>query len=105
MWSDDEKPTQDEVTLRWSWYVEAHKSIIISDIISLPLNQKKVVFALAERPTKEPYGNNICMRIKLAASSVKRALDYLVNKDIIYVEKNGEYKLIDPAVRYYMLNS
>lgn len=105
LWTDDELPSQDEVTLRWSWYVETHKSIIISDIISLPLNQKKVGYALAEQPTLEPSGNDLCIRTKLSTSSIRRALDYLLSKDIVYMNTSGVYGLLDPAVRYYMVNT
>jgi len=106
LWSFKNIPkTPHDVETIWQWYINTHKSIIISDIISLPLNQKKIIAALAQKTTKEIYGATFSFSSKISTSSIRRGIDALLAKDIIYADANGEYKLIDPAIRYYLLNN
>ena len=64
---------------------------------------EKVVKALALHPTREPYAHEFCLQTKLPAGSVRRALEYLLKKDIIYINENGVYQILDPAIKYYFL--
>ena len=93
----DSKAMIDEV---WQYYIEGHKSIIISDVVSLALNQKRVLAALAKQPTKEPTGAEFLQRTKLPQSSVKRSLETLLKKDLVYVDKNKDFSVLDPAIKY-----
>ena len=103
LWELDTIPQEGEVAHQWSHYIETHKGMIVSDIVSLPLNQKKVIQTLAENPTNEPYAHEFCLKAKLAAGSVRRAMEYLLKKDIAFQDEAGVYKLLDPALRYYLL--
>ncbi len=105
LWSLSEPPQKEDVTLAWSDYVKTNKRIIVSDISSLALNQKKVIQALAETHTSEPYASEFSLKIRLPSGSVRRAFEYLLKKDIVYVDDEEIYRLLDPAVRYYLLNS
>lgn len=103
LWELNKLPQQDDVLQQWSHYIETHKGMIVSDIVSLPLNQKKVIQALAENPTSEPFAHEFCLKAKLAAGSVRRAMEYLLKKDIAFQDEKGIYKLLDPAIRHYLL--
>ena len=96
--------TPQDVEKIWASYINTHKSIIIADIIPLPLNQKKIIASLAHETTKELYGSEFSFRTKVPSSSIRRGIETLLAKDIIYVDRNGKYRLIDPAIRYYLLN-
>jgi hypothetical protein len=104
LWMLDEPPQREEVTQQWADYIKAHKSILVSDIAFLPLNQKKVLQSLASNSTDAPYASEFCLKTKLPAASVRRAFEYLLKKDIVYRDDAGIYRLLDPAVRYYLLN-
>lgn len=104
LWSLSVPPEKEEVSVVWAEYVKSNKRIIVSDIASLALNQKKVIQALAENPTSEPYASEFSLRIKLPAGSVRRAFEALLIKDIVYVDDQEVYRLLDPAIRYYLLN-
>jgi len=104
LWSLKTLPGKEEVRAAWSDYVKTNKRIIVSDIASLALNQKKVIQALAESPTSEPYASEFSLKVKLPAGSVRRAFEYLLKKDIAYIDDQEVYRLLDPAVRHYLLS-
>ncbi len=94
--------TEDQVKETWECYIDAHKSIIVADMVNLALNQKRIIKILAQVATKEPFGSDFCLRTKLSNSSVQRAVASLLLKDIIYVNAQGEYCLLDPALKCYL---
>lgn len=103
VWMEEVAPiTKDSVEKTWSWYVDTHKSVIIADVIALPLNQRKIITTLAHANTAEPYGSEFCMRIKLSASSIRQAMETLLRKDMVYIDPHGRYSLLDPAIEYYI---
>ena len=104
LWLLEALPQEDDAKNTWDWYVLTHKSVIVSDVIPLSLNQKRIIRMLAQEPTKEPYGSELSLRTKLPLSSLKRALEVLIAKDIVYKDSNGEHRLVDPAIRYYLIN-
>lgn len=89
----------------WNAYIETHKSIIIADLVDLAINPKKIIVALARTPTKEPYSQAFSLATKLPLSSIKRSLEGLIKKDIVYMTSHGEYRVLDPALRSYLLYS
>lgn len=103
LWGSKAIPTIEQIRSAWDWYVTTYKSIIVSDILALSLNQKKMIKALSRKPEKEPYSAQFCSITKISLSSVRQSLDALIEKDIIYLDPNEGYRLIDPALRYYML--
>ncbi|MDO8953960.1 MAG: hypothetical protein Q7V63_03830 [Gammaproteobacteria bacterium] len=104
LWKQDNIPNEEDVTSSWDWYVNTHKSIIVSDLIDLSLNQKKLVSILAESPTTEVFGIDFLVKTNLSTSSIKQALEVLIKKDIVYKNEAGQYQLLDPGVKYYILN-
>ncbi len=103
LWLEDKIPGVEQVEAIWDRYVKGNRGIIVDDIIGLTLNQKRVLAALAESPIKEVYSGETMMAFKLTPASVKRVIESLLEKDLIYI-KEGAYCVLDPAVRYYFLN-
>lgn len=104
LWFQDNLPTQDSIRAAWHHYITAYKGIITSDILNLSLNQKKILQALSNKPEAEPYSANFCARTKVSLSSVRQSLDALIAKDIVYIKEKTGYSLVDPALRYYLVN-
>lgn len=105
LWKDYEKlPTQDDVEKVWTWFVLSNKNSIISEVIDLSINQKRIVNCLAREPVTEIRGKEFLLTTKLSPSSAAQAVETLEEKDIIFQDEQGFYKLLDPAVRYYLLN-
>ncbi len=98
-----EKPPADHKTVEsvWASYVLRHKGIIVSDIISLALNQKKIVRELSFQPEEAPYSASFSIRLQISTASVRRALETLLLKDIVYQNEELLYSVLDPAISYY----
>lgn len=104
LWQSKEMPTLELIQPAWNWYIATYKSMITSDILNLSTNQRKIIQALSKDPEKEPYSASFCGKTKISLSSARQSLDVLVKKDIIRFEEAVGYSLIDPALRYYMVN-
>lgn len=105
LWLSDKAPkSPEQVELIWKNFIIQHKSVIISDIVSLPLNQKKIVRELSYQPEQEPYGAKFIVKSGMAAASIRRVFDALMIKDIIYRDESSYYKVLDPAISYYFKN-
>ncbi len=102
LWKQDNLPQEEDVLTAWDWYINTHKSIIVSDLINLSLNQKKLVSSLAEAPVQEIFSKNFIIKVNLPMSSIKQAVEALIEKDIVYQNEQGQYQLLDPGVKYYL---
>ncbi len=104
LWGENNLPTKEMIRPAWNWYIRTYKSIITSDILNLSLNQKKIIKALSKQPEKEPYGVKFCAQTKVPTSSIRQSLDALMAKDVVYLDSDAGYRLVDPALRYYMMD-
>ncbi len=105
LWKQKKRPTLNDVKNAWDWYVRMNRATIVADIIDLSTNQKKIVLALAANPTQEILSKNFSDLCGTSISSIQQATDVLLSKDIIFTDEQGYYKVLDPAVRYYLLVS
>lgn len=104
LWNLPKAPTIEQVQSSWTWCVNNHKGIITADLGALTLSQQKVISALAQIPTKNPDQRKMCVKTHLSANSLKRTVKQLLNKEILYVNPRGEYQVMDPALRHYVLH-
>lgn len=103
LWLLEKIPTTvEQVVDTWNWYIDGHKTIILSEVVPLALNQKKVLSMLAKHPTKEPSSTNFMMLVRLSSSSIRRSLDALIKKDLAYITEQKEHAVLDPAIRQYL---
>ncbi len=103
VWLEEEILSVDKIEMIWDRYVKGNRGVIVDDILGLTLNQKKVLSALAESPITEIYSGETMLAFKLTPGSVKRVIQSLLEKDLIYMNKNA-YCVLDPAIHYYLLN-
>ncbi len=105
LWKDGEMPSnQEDIEKAWAWFVLTNKNSIVSEIMGLSVNQKRVVNCLAEEPTSELRGKAFLLKTKISPSSIAQSVESLESRDIIFKDEQGFYRLLDPAVRYYVLN-
>jgi len=102
LWRYDDLPTIGNVRKTWAEYVNQQAPWIITDMSGLTLNRKKVLMALANRPTDEPQGQNFSIQTGLNPSGIKKSLDDLQKLDLIYRDKDGYYCVLDPAIAYFI---
>ena len=98
-------PNEHDVKKAWASFVLSNKNSIISEILDLSINQKRVLNCLAVTPVSEIRGKDFLLMTKLPPSSIAQAMESLENKDIIFKNDQGVYQLLDPAVKYYILTS
>lgn len=102
LWESEKLPLKDTVDEMWHAYVKTQRHIISHDVIALSPNQRKVITALAKTPVKEIQASEFTAPLKISASSIQQSVDVLVRKDLVYKDKDGFYKVLDPAMRFYL---
>ena len=102
LWRFDEPPNSSKVTNTWDEYINQQKNWITADIGHLTLNRRKVITALAYEATKEPQGAYFSERTGLTPSCTKKSLTDLIKLDMIYCDNKGYYRIIDPAIAYFL---
>lgn len=102
LWMETNHPDVTSVQHQWEDYVKNNRHFIGDDIIGLSLNQKKILVALARQPVKELYSAEFLTTIKLTQSSIRKAVDVLIEKDFVHCNE-GRYQVLDPAIGFYIL--
>lgn len=106
LWRDFESvPSAEEVLKAWDYFVVSNKASIISDVLDLSTNQKRIINGVAEAPVSETQGKDFLLKTKLSPSSIGQAIKVLESRDILFQDEAGAYRLLDPAIRYYLLRS
>lgn len=67
-----------------------------------PLQQLRLLKALAVIPTSEPMSADFLGRLNLATSTVQGALKRLIEKDLIEKDKSGIYRVVDPFLEMWL---
>lgn len=101
LWFEDVPPSPNQVEQTWESYVFNHKSVVISDVIALSLNQKKILRALSFAAEPEPTGQAFAEKTHMNPASIRQALQMLILKDLVYENSESKYVVLDPAISYY----
>ncbi|MDF1759930.1 MAG: ATP-binding protein [Coxiellaceae bacterium] len=102
LWLEDNPPkTTKKAEAVWRQFVTAHRNLIVAPIISLPLNQKKLIKLLSCEPEAKPYSADFSIKAGLSTASIRRSIEALLLKDIIYHNDGSIYTVLDPAISYY----
>jgi len=102
LWEEDTVPTTEKICIVWHNYVKAQKQMISHDIVELSVNQRRILNALAKMPIKEIQSAEFTSSIKISASSAQQSIDVLLRKDLVVRNQDGFYRVLDPAMRYYL---
>src|SRR3990167_5336698 len=102
LWRSNDIPTIYDVRNAWDDYVEKQSIWKKDDLSRLTLNRKKVITALAFQTTHEPQGREFSSRVDLNPSGIKKCLEDLDKLDMIFVDKNKYYHVLDPAMAYFI---
>lgn len=102
LWSlDEEEPNLGLVDTLWHDYVLSRKTEITVELSDLNLSQRRLLRFLAQESTSALYSHHVLSHIQLPQSSVQRAIEVLLDKDLVY-EEEGHYQVLDPALKYYL---
>ncbi|TAK73875.1 MAG: ATP-binding protein [Gammaproteobacteria bacterium] len=84
----------------WEQYVLENRSLIEREIELLSLNQRKLLINLSnQNPTKEVLSKSFSGKWAMSPSSISQAISVLCEKDYLYVDKEGYYRILDPLVK------
>lgn len=102
LWDQSELLSVDLIDATWHQYIKTQKRMIAHDIVSLSVNQKKILSALAKTPAKEVQSAQFISPLKISASSAQQAVAVLLEKDLLYINNENYHCLLDPAMKYYL---
>lgn len=105
LWQQNNIPGVDDVIEKWTDYVSAQRLLISNDIMSLSLNQRQLLLGLLSTETKEILSNRFIGPLNMPTSSAQQSIEALINKDIVYRSEDGVYRVVDPSLKYYLLNN
>ena len=102
LWEEENIPSLQKVDEIWEEFVKNQKNIISHDLTSLSINQKKMMTALSKNPIREAQAIDFISPLKISASSAQQSIEALIQNDFVYKDLNGFYRVLDPAVKYYI---
>jgi uncharacterized protein len=102
LWKNEQKPSFETIKRTWENYVHSEQWIA-EDISKLTANQRNIMKALAKQPTVEIYGEYIRKSTNIPGSSIEKTVLSLKKMDMIYCDNDGFHRVLDPAIRYFLL--
>jgi uncharacterized protein len=94
----DRPPTVDKVKKAWSIVVEEEWSDALKDISMLSLSQRKILRFIATQDVSNILSQETCTKLILPSSTISSAVETLIEKDIVEVDNNRNYKIINPIL-------
>lgn len=107
---NDALPDEDAVISAWNECLEIERRRIVAEVEHLTLNQQKALKYLAFNPVLEPLAKSVLNEVNLSVSSMKMALKYLLDHDLVFqvtfedecvpTFKKNQYRVLDPLLSY-----
>jgi hypothetical protein len=86
------------VTSTWYKYVASERHRVSKEINSLSNYQRELLTRLALHPTAHPRSHEYLEGTTIKSGSVTQLIEKLMILDLIYVDQNGIYRLVDPVI-------
>jgi AAA+ ATPase superfamily predicted ATPase len=105
LWLEEKAPTNKKVLAAWHSFTLESKSITERELALLSINQRKLLITLANHEsTNKIFSKHMAQQLNLTASSIQRALEPLIDKDYVYIDSDGFYKILDPLIKSVLSN-
>jgi hypothetical protein len=103
LWLAQHPPLATDVVQCWKKCALEHKSQIENELFLLSINQRKLLLSLASNgPEKHPNSKQFLKKTNLSQTSLLQSLAVLIEKDYIYCDQEGSYRLRDPLILYLL---
>lgn len=103
LWLTNKLPTESDVASTWKKIAAEEKSQLGSEIDLLSDNQRNLLITLAKTgKIKALQSKDFIARIELSASSIAQSLAVLQERDYVYCDTEGFYRLVDPLLNYIL---
>lgn len=98
-----EIPNIEKVNQCWQQVCNEEQSSVAKDIEFLTPKQKHLLSEIAKSPgLKEPTAKKFIDKVNLTARGVSSAFIILLKHDLIERLQNGDYRIIDPVLAYWL---
>jgi hypothetical protein len=100
VWQQSKLPDEASITNSWNRYVAENKSGIERELSLLSVNQRKLLINLSEENgILEPFSQQFAMSWGMSATSIHRAMESLLERDYIFKDAQGKYRILDPLIK------
>lgn len=103
-WIINEYPTINKVQEYWQQLLEANHTSFVSELLSLSNNQRNILTYIAQNPTAHPSHQEVSHSTGISDASIRQAIRVLKAKDYLYRDKQGILRILDPALRDFILS-
>lgn len=100
LWLYSSPPDMKSVDRTWQIYALEEKSRIAYDLNQLSVNQRKMIIALAKQETRSISSQQFLRDHQLSSASSLQAADTLIERDYLYQDLQGFYRVLDPLLAY-----
>jgi len=104
LWRKEQPPTASAVAAEWLRICQQEGMRIAKDIATLKPNQRAILQSLALHPIQSPYSQAYLSQINISNGSMQRVIPFLLDHDLIYLDENRYYRLIDPCLEQYLVS-
>ncbi len=102
LWFLDQMPNEGDVDKAWKNLSEEEYDSVVNDISLLSINQRLVLQYFSKKEyVMEPNSSQLVQELKMAQSSIRQALNFLLNNDFIEKIDRG-YRVIDPLIKFVL---
>lgn len=100
LWAKDEAPNAEQVENIWNNYATEEISRVAQTIDKLSENQRKLLITLAKLTgVREPSAQSFLSSVNLSGASVRQALKALIANDLVYLNDDDNYSVLDPLFK------
>lgn len=101
VWQQAELPDETCMEATWKRYVAENKSGIERELSLLSLNQRKLLINLAEEKgdNMKPFAKQSVYDWEMPATSIYRAMESLREREYVFVDAEGKYRVLDPLIK------
>ncbi len=98
LWHLSSLPRLKDVESSWMTYVSGERQRVSTEINALSNFQREFLTLLATKPTSQPRSSSYLKASTIKSGTVGQLLDKLLTQDLIFVDAEGVYRLIDPVI-------
>lgn len=101
LWQHLNPIKEKDVSDTWNQYVLENKPGIERELSLLSVNQRKLMIYIAneEENVFKPFGKKHSNNWLMSSTSIHRAMEWLLEKDYIYIDHNKAYRILDPLMK------
>jgi hypothetical protein len=100
LWREKLPPNIETVNKQWDLLARMEKANFIQIVMKLSTNQRAMLLGLAKHPTTAPTSQEFLTIIDMASASANQALQVLLENDLVYVDKDNRFHVLDPLLEY-----